>query len=55
MNNFESEKKNPPVEVIVDVLEQVSGGISDAEAILENEYGDPIEPGKEVMKPIPII
>ena len=29
MNNFESEKKNHPVEVIDDVLEQVSGGISE--------------------------
>ena len=29
MNNFESEKKNHPVEVIDDVLEQVSGGINE--------------------------
>ena len=38
MNNFKSEKKNHPVDVIDDVLEQVSGGISAAEADLENEY-----------------
>ena len=39
MNIFVSEMKNPSVEVIVDVLEQVSGGISDAEAILEEARG----------------
>jgi len=36
--NISNQKKNPPMEITDDVLEQVSGGISAAEADLENEY-----------------
>ena len=50
MNNFESEKKNPPVEVIDDVLEQVSGGISEPVEFVGS--GGPIEPCKEMVEPI---
>ena len=48
MNNFESEKKNPPVEVIDDVLEQVNGGISEPVECVGS--GGPIEPCKETLE-----
>jgi len=48
MNNFESEKKNHPVEVIDDVLEQVSGGISEPVEYVGSE--GPIEGGRDVVK-----
>ena len=50
MNNFESEKKNHPVEVIDDVLEQVSGGINEPVEYVGSE--GPIEPCKEMVEPI---
>ena len=48
MNNFESEKKNHPVEVIDDVLEQVSGGISEPVEYVGSE--GPIEPGRDKIE-----
>lgn len=38
MENYEQKKEKTSMEITDDVLEQVSGGISDAEANLENEY-----------------
>lgn len=38
MENYEQEKEKSPMKITDDVLEQVSGGISDPEANLENEY-----------------
>lgn len=48
MNNFESEKKNHPVEVIDDVLEQVSGGINEPVEYVGSE--GPIEPGRDKIE-----
>lgn len=48
MNNFESEKKNHPVDVIDDVLEQVSGGISEPVKLVGSE--GPIEPGRDMIE-----
>lgn len=38
MENYEQEKEKSPVKITDDALEQVSGGISDGEDNLENEY-----------------
>ena len=50
MENNEQEKEKSPMEITDDVLEQVSGGISDGEDNLENEYIK-----DEMMLIIPII
>lgn len=55
MENYEQKKEKSPMEITDDVLEQVSGGISDVDLNPENVYGDPIEPGKEMMSPIRVI